>query len=71
MSRIDLSGLSREELAQICEDQADKLKRYETRLRDTVSACKSLMRQKEALEASLQVLNQQKPEDTASVTSTA
>lgn len=47
---------SRFELIKIVEAQKEQLTRYETRLRDVVHAYKNLLREKDALEASVNVL---------------
>ncbi|KAL5009091.1 hypothetical protein ScPMuIL_014672 [Solemya velum] len=48
---------ARSELVKTIEAQKETLLRYETRLRDVVSAYKGIVKEKEALEASVQVLS--------------
>ena len=45
------------ELTELVESQREQLRRYEGRLRDLVRAYKSLQKEKEALEASVQALS--------------
>lgn len=49
-------GLSKKELLESIESQKKQLIQYQTRFRDIVQAYKSLLKEKEALEASLKVL---------------
>lgn len=51
------SGPSKKELQDLVETQRKQLLQYQTRLKDVVRAYKSLLKEKEALEASLQVLS--------------
>ncbi|XP_069764396.1 GRIP and coiled-coil domain-containing protein 1 isoform X2 [Narcine bancroftii] len=51
------SGPSKRELLDTIETQKKQLSQYQTRLRDVVRAYKSLLKEKEALEASLKVLS--------------
>jgi hypothetical protein len=48
---------SRRELEETIESQKDQISRYETRLRDVVRAYKGIIKEKEALENSLTVIN--------------
>ena len=48
---------SRRELLETIEQQKEQITRYENRLRDVVHAYKGLVKQKEALENSLTILN--------------
>ncbi|XP_034253388.1 GRIP and coiled-coil domain-containing protein 1 [Thrips palmi] len=48
-----MEKLSKSDLLKVAEEQRVKLSRYESRLRDVVTAYKSLSKEKEALEASL------------------
>lgn len=50
-------GPSRKELLDMVESQKKQLIQYQTRFRDVVRAYKSLLKEKEALEASLKVLS--------------
>lgn len=50
-------GPSRKELLDTVESQKKQLIQYQTRFRDVVRAYKSLLKEKEALEASLKVLS--------------
>ncbi|KAK7896719.1 hypothetical protein WMY93_022044 [Mugilogobius chulae] len=50
-------GPSRKELLELVESQKKQLVQYQTRFRDVVRAYKSLLKEKEALEASLKVLS--------------
>lgn len=50
-------GPSRKELLDTVESQKKRLIQYQTRFRDVVRAYKSLLKEKEALEASLKVLS--------------
>ncbi|XP_063822382.1 GRIP and coiled-coil domain-containing protein 1 [Ostrinia nubilalis] len=52
-----MESLSKQELISTITKQADQIKRYETRLRDVVTAYKGLAKEKEALEISLKALN--------------
>lgn len=49
-------GPSRKELLETVENQKKQLVQYQTRFKDVVQAYKSLLKEKEALEASLKVL---------------
>lgn len=49
-------GLSKKELLETIESQKKQLTQYQTRFKDVVQAYKSLLKEKEALEASLKVL---------------
>ncbi|XP_067438509.1 GRIP and coiled-coil domain-containing protein 1 [Thunnus thynnus] len=51
-----VGGASRKELLETIEAQKKQLVQYQTRFRDVVQAYKSLLKEKEALESSLQVL---------------
>ncbi|GBP33486.1 GRIP and coiled-coil domain-containing protein 1 [Eumeta japonica] len=57
-----MESYSKQELISTINKQGEQLKRYETRLRDVVTAYKGLVKEKEALEVSLQVLNKAKDE---------
>lgn len=52
-----MESLSKQELISTITKQADQIKRYESRLRDVVTAYKGLVKEKEALEISLKALN--------------
>ncbi|XP_077994726.1 GRIP and coiled-coil domain-containing protein 1-like [Glandiceps talaboti] len=52
---------TRKDLLEAIEKQKEQTARYEKRLRDVVLAYKSLVKEKEALEASLQILSQAAP----------
>ncbi|KAJ8006472.1 hypothetical protein DPEC_G00107610 [Dallia pectoralis] len=59
MERLGMSfggGPSRKELTDTLESQKKQLVQYQTRFKDVVTAYKSLLKEKEALEASLKVL---------------
>lgn len=71
-------GPSRKELLDTIESQKKQLVQYQTRFKDVVRAYKSLLKEKEALEASLKVLTvtqevelNQRGQDTTTTTSTA
>ncbi|XP_053320953.1 GRIP and coiled-coil domain-containing protein 1 [Spea bombifrons] len=50
-------GPSKKELQELVESQRKQLQQYQTRLKDVVRAYKSLLKEKDALEASLRVLS--------------
>lgn len=50
-------GPSKKDLLEIIETQKKQLLQYQTRLKDVVRAYKSLLKEKEALEASIKVLS--------------
>ncbi|CAH2075799.1 unnamed protein product, partial [Iphiclides podalirius] len=52
-----MESLSKQELISTITKQADQIKRYEARLRDVVAAYKGLIKEKDALEASLKALS--------------
>ena len=54
---------SRRELLETIEHQKDQIGRYEARLRDVVHAYKGLVKEKEALENSVQILSSSKKSD--------
>ncbi|XP_072418834.1 GRIP and coiled-coil domain-containing protein 1 [Chiloscyllium punctatum] len=54
---VNFGGPSKKELLDTIEAQKKQLFQYQTRLRDVVRAYKSLLKEKEALEASLKVLS--------------
>lgn len=59
-------GPSKKDLADLVETQRKQLSQYQTRLKDVVRAYKSLLKEKEALEASLHVLSSsQEPQATS------
>lgn len=53
---VSFGGPSRKELLDTIESQKKQLVQYQTRFKDVVRAYKSLLKEKEALEASLKVL---------------
>ncbi|XP_070556459.1 GRIP and coiled-coil domain-containing protein 1-like isoform X2 [Ptychodera flava] len=53
---------TRKDLLETIEKQKEQVARYEKRLRDVIHAYKSLVKEKEALEASLQILSQPPPQ---------
>uniref|UniRef100_A0ABM0MHU2 GRIP and coiled-coil domain-containing protein 1-like n=1 Tax=Saccoglossus kowalevskii TaxID=10224 RepID=A0ABM0MHU2_SACKO len=58
---------TRKDLLETIEKQKDQIARYEKRLRDVVYAYKSLCTEKEALEASVQILSQKQRQETINV----
>lgn len=56
---------TRSELVKTVEAQKEKLQSYKTKLRDVVEAYKGVLKEKEALEASIQALSFSKPEHTS------